>query len=555
MKSCYGILLCVFMAASGHFFCTTVNVAGGSSSTDNGKVVGKVCREDGLPAPNTQVTLRPADFDPCRDTGAPDIDTTDSAGTYEFDGLASGVYTLEAVSIDDRTRALVNPVMVDSAATHSSVASLAEPGALKVQVQNSSAAPCYVYVPGTSLYGEVRDGVGFIDSVPAGFIPAVYFADLTDPAIIHIVKTGITLGAGATCVIADYSMWKYSARVLLNTTQSGAGVSGNVYHFPVLIRLSDANFDFGQALPDGGDLRFRKPDDTPLPYEFERWDAAGRKAEIWVLTDTVYGNDSARFFTMYWGNSAAVSESNGAAVFDTAKGFQGVWHLAEEGDAVAGDATVNHYNGTPYNMTTASAVSGAIGTARDFDGGSSYISMLATANSKLNFPQNGSYSMSLWAYADTIDTLWHAIAGKGHEQYYMQFKCFGENRATWEFVEFEDRLGWEYTEDSTPPAPSSRTWVFITGVRSGSSQRLYINGEEVVDTAALMSGDYPRASGDNFTIGRYGRSVTIPYRQGWSYFNGKVDEVRVSGVALSADWIRLSYMNQKADDALAALRR
>jgi hypothetical protein len=92
-------------------------------------------------------------------------------------------------------------------------------------------------------------------------------------------------------------------------------------------------------------------------------------------------------------------------------------------------------------------------------------------------------------------------------------------------------------------------------VRSGTSQRLYINGERVVDTAALMPGSYARNNGDDFSIGRYGHSVIIPYYQGWSYFKGRIDEVRVSSGALTADWIRLCYMNQKSDDKLVVFKQ
>lgn len=69
-----------------------------------------------------------------------------------------------------------------------------------------------------------------------------------------------------------------------------------------------------------------------------------------------------------------------------------------------------------------------------------------------------------------------------------------------------------------------------------------------------MTGNYPRNSGDNFAIGRHARQVTIPYVEGWCYFNGKIDEVRVMNIAPSPDWIRLCYMNQKAEDALVEFR-
>jgi hypothetical protein len=555
MKRYCGALLCLAMAAPALFFCTNLDMAGGSSSTDNGKILGMICLENSLPASHTRVTLRPADFDPYQDTGVHRIDTTDAAGDYAFGKLAPGVYTIEAVDLDTRARALVNTIIVDSVTAYAPVAALAKPGAITVQVQNSSnGATCYVYLPGTSRYGIVRDGIGFIDSVPAGTVPAVYYVNMADSTANHAVKTDFSLASGATRVIADYSAWKYSKKVFLNTTITGADVSGTVVNFPVIVRLSGANFDFGSAKPDGGDLRFKKADDSPLTYEIERWNAAEQRAEIWVKIDTVYGNDSAHFFTLYWGNTAAVAESKGALVFDTATGFQGVWHLSGEGTSTAYDATANGYHGTPFNMTVASAVEGAVGTARGFNGSSSYITMPNTAASALNFPEDGAYSMSLWVYADTIDTLWRAIAGKGHEQYYLQLKGLGKNRATWEFVEFQDQRGWEYTEDSTPPAPGAKRWIYLTGVRSGTSQQLYLNGERVVDTAALMPGDYTRNTGDNFTIGRYGRSVSIPYYQGWSYFKGSVDEVRISRGIPGADWIRLCYMNQKAGDALVVFK-
>ena len=76
----------------------------------------------------------------------------------------------------------------------------------------------------------------------------------------------------------------------------------------------------------------------------------------------------------------------------------------------------------------------------------------------------------------------------------------------------------------------------------------------VNDSTPLMAGNYPRNSGDNFTIGRHAREVTIPYGEGWCYFRGKIDEVRVMNAAVNADWIKLCYMNQKAEDALVEFR-
>jgi hypothetical protein len=38
------------------------------------------------------------------------------------------------------------------------------------------------------------------------------------------------------------------------------------------------------------------------------------------------------------------------------------------------------------------------------------------------------------------------------------------------------------------------------------------------------------------------------------FFKGIIDKVRGTSVAPSADWVKLCYMNQKAEDALVAFR-
>jgi hypothetical protein len=137
------ILLCLIMALIGWLSCAPLRTAGGSSSTDNGKILGMISLENGLPAPRVQVTLLPDDNDPFRDSAALRMDTTDMAGDYAFGNLAPGHYTIEAVSINDRTRALIYGIFVDSTA-YAPVASIAQPGALRIKVpKDSASATCY----------------------------------------------------------------------------------------------------------------------------------------------------------------------------------------------------------------------------------------------------------------------------------------------------------------------------------------------------------------------------------------------------------------------------
>jgi hypothetical protein len=410
-----------------------------------------------------------------------------------------------------------------------------------------------VYLPGTTRFAGIKKNNALVDSVPAGFIPAVNYSDRIDTGQNGVVKTNIPVAPGDTTVIADYQTWKNSKKIILNTTTSGADVPGTVTDFPVLIRLYSANFDFSQAKADGGDLRFSKANGSPLPFEIERWDPVAELAEVWVQVDTVHGNDSVQSLIMYWGNGNAATLSNGPAVFDTANGFQAVWHLGEAGNAIAKDATVNHYDGTPSD-TSPQEAEGAVGPCKSFNGMSNFIRMNGTANSKLNFSENGIYTISAWAYADTIDYSSHLVFGKSDDQYFMKFKqSLPKDPMVWEFVEYHDKAGWFIT-NSLPVAPSARTWTYIVGVRNGTSQYFFMNGELIDNTTSVNSSTVPRYTGDDVTIGRF-FSTPSDSIEGKCPFLGKIDEVRISNLACNADWIKLCYMNQKQQDALVVIKK
>jgi len=451
---------------------------------------------------------------------------------------------------------MVQSIIVDSQNVNATDAILSQPGSITIMIPDEfSSNESYVYIPGTSYFTNVNNGVAVIDSVPAGSIAKLIYKNNADTGDNHTVQTNITVIAGNNVTVTDYFRWNYSQKLVLNTSENGAGIQSTVTNFPVLIRLTENNFDFSLARNNGSDIRFKKSDDSPLAYEIERWDATIKKAELWVMLDTLYGNDSDQYITMFWGNPDSPNDDIVNNVFDTSKGFQGVWHMNGISSDIVADATVNRYHGTPSGASLPGSVDGVIGTARSFDGLTNYVVMQNSASGKLDIPQNGNYTFSAWVNADSIDSLWHVIASKGHEQYYLKYKCFGNQKATWEFVEFQDQKGWDFCEDSIPSAPGPGQWVHLAGVRNGTRQFLYVNGNCVDSTISTQAGNYNRVTTDDFYVGRSARQVLIPGDEGWCYFSGSIDELRVVNRVLGPDWIRLAYMNQRADDALVQFRK
>jgi hypothetical protein len=246
---------------------------------------------------------------------------------------------------------------------------------------------------------------------------------------------------------------------------------------------------------------------------------------------------------MYWGastGSATVSLSNGAATFDTSDGFQAVWHLGGTGSDPVIDATGNQYNGVGTALSSGAMTQGIVGQCQRFNGTQSYIVMPGTAASKLNFPEQGTYSVSAWANTAALDGLFHTIASKGDLQYSLEIMNMSN---TWEFSECT--AGGNYTTVTSPA--STGTWNLIVGVRNGGKEYLYVNGICIDSVIVIAAGNISRSTADDFTLGKMpGKPVY--------FFNGLIDEVRVSSTAPSADWNKLCYMNQKQADALVVFK-
>ena len=345
--------------------------------------------------------LFPALYNPVADSllSITFLDTTDEKGAYRFNKLdTAGTYSLQAVQNYDRIRSLVENIHVSpDSITRVSTDTLHKPGKIKIMLPDSiDTQTGYVYVPGTDIKSLIRSNSGFaeIDSVPAGTISALYYGarNITP----YSIRDTILVYSGDSVTFSN-GPWARSMKLYLNTTSSGANISGNVYGFPVLVRLTKSIFDFSQAKSGGEDVRFLKSDNTFLHYEIECWDAVQGQAQLWVSVDTIAGNNSTQYITMCWGNPRASAGSNATAVFDTSNNFSGVWHLNENpggGQDSVKDRTANKHDASPNGgMGSANSVEGIIGKAIHFDGVNDYLI--------IKRPVQDDFTIGFWMMADS----------------------------------------------------------------------------------------------------------------------------------------------------------
>lgn len=532
------------------FMCCSPN-SGGGSEAGNARITGMISDNDGTPAANTIVTLLPSDYNPVTDAPIADscIDTTGADGYYSFTVAENCTYSIEAVQQKSRLRALVTGVAIASMEDTIPGCTLSLPGVIRmISPEGNEVDSGYVFIPGTTFFVKVKaaDGYAILDSIPSGVLPGILFVS-ANGADSFVVRENIVIIPGDTTTV-PWRNWEYSQEIILNTSASGADIMEDVYNFPVLIRLPEGAFNFNQSQSNGEDLRFTSTNGTILPREIEQWDSAGKHAVVWVKVDTIRANNASQSIIMYWGNPSAIAPKNRGMVFDTAGGFEGVWHLGETPGKPVIDATINQYNGTSPDTAWPRQGNGIVGNCRVFDGTSDFISIPNTADGRLNFKDDDYFTVSAWVSLDSLDNMPHLIVAKGYTQYFIRCTYFPSNTPLWEFSEFTGINSWE----ACTTTAHAHQWSLITGVHAGKRHLLYYNGT-LVDSIpnSYQSSGLSQSMSNDITIGRFMDLVTLPNdTSGYCFFKGAIDEVRIDRGSRGNGWIKLCYMNQRSDERL-----
>ncbi len=550
---CLVYMLCslLLLSLSVILSCSPNHGLTGTSSGTEAKIAhGVILKEDGSVAENAHVKLIPADYNPVKDAPLSDsaVGITDANGRYELYASDTGVYNIQAVLEGSGSRLLIPEVHLKSNRTDVPESRLQKPGTIKVVLpEDADTVNGYLYLPGTDIAVSLKGKSGFvtIDSVPEAVFSTVLYSSVKSDMPV-ILENNVTVNSGETVVVV-MPEWKYSRKVFLNTTATGAGVSGTVTEIPILLRFNGNNFDFNQALPGGADIRFTKTNGEPLPYEIEQWDAVTEQALIWVKLDSIYGDDSSQSIVMYWGNPEAKSKSDSRLVFDTADGFQGVWHLDDNGEQLF-DVTRNRFHGVKRGNQARS--SGVIGSGQSLYGSGDFTEMGDVCNPGLS---------------DFTFTCWVKKAVNGKRQTIASKSTGGSASSTYGWLIeldpdgalffFMATTGVSWGSPGTFVIASNKwitdtSWHYIAVVidRSGENKsRIYIDGNDV---SALPADGVTTVSQILNTMPlRLGADAN-----GGNPWTGSLDECSIAFRVRSKDWVRLSYMNQKLDDRLIEFR-
>lgn len=121
------------------------------------------------------------------------------------------------------------------------------------------------------------------------------FRKILGKIAIFMLLSGLAVSQAGANDIGWLTPWAYRQAVTI-ANPCGAAVTD----YQVNIAL-DNSFAYGNALPDGSDIRITGPDGaTIIPYWIEKWDVGGLSASIWVKVPSI--PPAGTIVYLYYGN-------------------------------------------------------------------------------------------------------------------------------------------------------------------------------------------------------------------------------------------------------------
>ena len=339
--------------------------------------------------------------------------------------------------------------------------------------------------------------------------------------------------------MAWLSGWEKRIQIDIDYTKIDAALS----NFPVLIHLStssginsdDVSAVFDELTSDGNrkKIAVTESNGTSQCYvEIERWDDANEAAWLWVKVPTVSQSADTTIY-LYYDSSQAdnttyvgdVNDAVSANVWDS--NFLFVLHLNEDPTGTIYDSTGNSYDfASTGSMVGGDLQDGPIGKAIHFDGSDDALQRTAGTP---NVQGDSEITLECWFNLDTVPVstayehfITNENSGNGLGE---SLRMYGDLLRGYLNIGEARHLERAGALSTLTDYYSALRW------KSGEKIALFLDDGKT-ESASTVSGTLSR-SGGNWEVGNWvyqGRPI-----------DGFVDEVRISDIKRTDDWLKASY--------------
>lgn len=324
------------------------------------------------------------------------------------------------------------------------------------------------------------------------------------------------------CAAAWPNGYRYRRTITVDHTKCGASDSTN---FPVLV---SGAYSYLATAANGGRVQNSSGYDviftsdaagrSKLNWEVEQYTASSGAVVYWVQIPTVSHSADTAFYLFYGNAAIASDQSNRTATWDS--GYALVYHWGTPSSLSLTDSTSHANTGTNDNAVT--AASGLIGGAGSFATSSSQYVTFSTVSSGTS----GTTSAWIKPNGQSGSFNFGPIIGNSGSSNIDPIQVSGST---------DTSFGYSQGSGGVSHTVSSMTgvWHYLVSVRNGLTVTLYLDGTQVA-SASLQSNESALLQ----CIGRR--------NSGGLYYNGLIDETRISTTLRSADWILAEYNNQSS---------
>lgn len=377
--------------------------------------------------------------------------------------------------------------------------------------------------------------------------------------------TGCVSTSSFTVLVLSGSINSYAFTQSISLNSQNAGTLAPVTNIPILVYIKEDalkvgtncnnNVQFPSSGANGYDFAFTtSTGTTELPYEVDRFNSSTGELLAWVQIP-VLNNTTTTGLKFYFGS---LTPAHPAAFTELtwSSDYKAVYHFSEGStSATVLDATSNSRDATQVNTDLGTdEIRYAIDPTGTLLSGGAYkfrgVNTLAGASSII---QNtgaaagitGPFTLSAWVNVTSSASNLDMKVVTNQNNYGYGYKMSVKGTTTTNMmVETEIRsstypasklqsVGTVSTATTTTPV-----WHYIQSIYDGTNFLNYVDGALQGTLAGFPAGD----AGSNIYIGLdYRGTTTVPEHD----FLGTMDEVRISSVSKSADFIKAEYYNQK----------
>ena len=335
-------------------------------------------------------------------------------------------------------------------------------------------------------------------------------------------------------IFISYVTAGYSRAITLNHTMVPNTDQTN---FPVLI---SGTYPFLATIANGGQVQNPNGYDIVftsdaagqnlLNFEIDTYNPATGAVSFWVKIPTLSHTVDTTIYMFYGIPNINTFQGNAMGTWNP--NYVSVWHLSGSG-TTAYDSKVNANNGT---MTSVASAPGEIGGAAGFNGSTSIIRL------SQGISGSGPRTISAWVNSTGQEGCIYCSGLLSSSPYFQAFSFYVNAPNAGNI--YLQTYGSDYSIGGVLPL---NTWNLVTfaysgGATSVSSMLLYVNGSLITGgdpSPQWWTEATPNTYNGNFSIGYDPTLNNLP-------FGGSIDEVEISNVALSSDWIATEYANQSS---------